>query len=94
LRPRLLIKNHHNNCATARVRQKCKGANGVIAAPAPRAEQGDVGRAGIKCCKKGELGIGRIFVRWEARYDNTGRLKFVDVASDQRIKIADHLVEG
>jgi len=75
------------------MRQERKGANGVIATPAPRAEQGDLGRTGIECRKKGELGIGCIFVRWEARHSHTGRLKFVDVASAQRIKIADYLVE-
>jgi hypothetical protein len=65
------------------MRQERKGANGVITATAPGAEQGDLGGAGIKCCKKSELGIGCIFIRWEARHGHASRRKFVDVASAQ-----------
>jgi hypothetical protein len=75
------------------MRQERKGANGVIAAPAPRAEQRDLRSASIKCCKKGELGIGCIFVRWEARHGHTSRFEFNNVACAERIKITDHLVE-
>jgi hypothetical protein len=83
LRPRLLIENDNGRSITTRVRQKCKGADGVIAATTPGAEKRDLRCPSIERRKECELGIGRIFIRWEARYDNTGRLKFVDVAGVQ-----------
>jgi len=76
------------------MRQERQGADGVIAAAAPGAEQHHLGCSGIERGEEGELGIGRVLIRWEARDGHAGRLQFVDVASVQRIKIADHLVQS
>jgi hypothetical protein len=75
------------------MRQERKGADCVIAAPTPRAEQRDLGRTGIECRKKGELGIGCIFICWEARHGHTGSLELIGIGGAEGIKITDHLVE-
>jgi hypothetical protein len=75
------------------MRQECKGADGMVTAAAPGAEQCDFCGPTIKCRKEGELGVSCIFIGWETRHSHTGRLKFVDVSGAQRIKIADYLVE-
>jgi len=62
LRPRLLIKKDDYRTTTTWVRQKRQGANGVIAAPTPGAEERDLGCASIECGEQSELRIGRIFV--------------------------------
>jgi len=93
LRPRLLIENDNGRSITTRVRQKRKGADGVIAATTPGAEERDLRCPRIECCKECELGIGRIFIRWEARYGHTSRLELIGIGGAQRIKIADNLVE-
>ena len=76
------------------MRQECEGADGVIATPAPGAEQRDLSRTRIERRKKGELSVGCIFIGWEARHGHTGHFEFNNVAGAERIKITDHLVEG
>jgi hypothetical protein len=75
------------------MRQERKGANGVIAATTPGAEQGDFGGTGIECRKKSKLRIGRVFIRWVARDGHTGRLECIGIGDAEGIEIADHLVE-
>lgn len=93
LRPRLLIENDNGRSITTRVRQKCKGADGVIAATTPGAEKRDLRCPSIECCKECELGVGRIFIGREARNGYSRRLKLVSIGGAQRIKIADNLVQ-
>jgi hypothetical protein len=93
LRPRLLIKNDNRRSITTRVRQKCKGANGVIATPTPGAEERDLGCASFKRGEQSKLRIGRIFVGWKARDGHTGRLEFVSIAGAQRVEVTNDLME-
>jgi hypothetical protein len=74
--------------------QQRKGANSVITAAAPGAEQRDLSRTRIERRKKGELGVGCVLFGWEARHGHTGRFEFNNVGCAERIKITDHLVEG
>jgi hypothetical protein len=75
------------------VRQKRKGANGVIAATTPGAEERDLRCPSIECRKECELGVGRIFIGREAQNGYASRLKFVDVGGAERIKITDDLMQ-
>ena len=61
------------------MRQKRKGADGVVAATTPGAEERDLSGASIKCRKEGELSIGRIFIGREARNGYSRRLKLIGI---------------
>jgi hypothetical protein len=75
------------------MRQECKGADGVVAATTPGAEERDLSGASIECRKECELGVGRIFIGREARNGNSRRLELIGISGAERIKISDNLVE-
>ena len=91
--PSLRIKNRYSSSAAARMRQEGEGADGVIAAAAPRAEQRDLSCPSIKRGKECELGIGRIFIGRKARDGHSRRLKLISIGGAERIKIAHNLVQ-
>lgn len=75
------------------MRQQRQGADGVIAAATPRAEDRDLRCPGIECGEECQLSIGCIFISRKARNGHAGRLKLISVGGAQRIKVADHLVQ-